>query len=74
MSVFFCGKCEYTTENKSCMDRHMSRKRPCKPKGVSANHHPPPDHEAPSAEVGSAPLSPGSAQGTSKKDDHSPYR
>ena len=32
MPIFFCGVCEYTTEQKSRMDAHRLRKTPCKPK------------------------------------------
>ena len=30
MPIYFCGICKYTTESKSSMDRHKSRKTPCK--------------------------------------------
>jgi DNA adenine methylase len=32
MPIYFCGVCEYTTEQKSRMDAHRARKNPCKPK------------------------------------------
>jgi DNA adenine methylase len=32
MPIYFCGTCEYTTEQKSRMDAHRARKNPCKPK------------------------------------------
>jgi DNA adenine methylase len=32
MPIFFCGVCEYTTEQKSRMDAHRMRKNPCKRK------------------------------------------
>lgn len=34
MPIYFCGTCEYTTEQKSRMDAHRARKNPCKPKNT----------------------------------------
>lgn len=34
MPIYFCGICEYTTEQKSRMDSHKLRKTPCKPNNL----------------------------------------